>query len=111
MSDPHWLTDGYPEDADALDRAPAAELLGRFACAECAPNRDAADQLEAEVNRLNAQLARAHTLLRLLARLEPQPARRRDDGDDVQGLALIGWACALAELKTRIGIYFQGIGG
>jgi hypothetical protein len=106
-----WLTAGYPEgDPDELDRASAAEFIaaavsvsgGRYACGECADNRDAAE-------RSDRQLAKAHALLRLILRAEMRPAKREAADDTPHDLALIGFSTALAAIKARIEIYFQGV--
>jgi hypothetical protein len=93
------LIDGMP--ADEFDAAPASDFaaVGRFACGECADNRDAAERAE-------RQLARANALLRVIARTEQRAAKREFD-EDPRELALVGWACTLAAIKARIEIYFQ----
>jgi hypothetical protein len=97
---PTETEDGAP---DALDETAAAEFLGaavgRFACGECADNRDAAERAE-------RQLAKAHALLRILARTEQRAAKREFD-EDPRELAIIGFAQMLAAIKARIEIYFQ----
>jgi hypothetical protein len=103
-----WLVDGYPDELE--DATAEALILGRFACGMCAENRDAAERMEAEVNRLNAQLAKSHALLRLIARTEQRPAKREGD-EDARELALVGFAMALAAIKARIEIYFQAVRG
>ena len=80
---------------DAFDTFPA----GRFACAECADNRENAE-------RLQLQLAKANSLLRLLRRIEPKPARAEGIDDDPADLAIIGHAVALATIRARIDLYF-----
>jgi hypothetical protein len=93
------LMDGMPPDE--LDRTPAADFaaVGRFACGECADNRDAAERAE-------RQLAKCHALLRVLARTEQRAAKREFD-EDPRELAIIGFAQMLAAIKARIEIYFQ----
>jgi hypothetical protein len=94
------LIDGMP--ADEFDAAPAADFaaVGRFACGECAENRDAAERAE-------RQLAKCHALLRVIARTEQRAAKREGIEDDPRDLAIIGFAQMLAAIKTRIEIYFQ----
>jgi hypothetical protein len=94
------LIDGIPPDE--FDAAPAADFaaVGRFACGECAANRDAAESAE-------RQLAQAHKLLRVLARTEQRPAKREGIEDDPRELAIVGAAMTLAAIKARIEIYFQ----
>jgi hypothetical protein len=93
------LIDGMPPDE--FDAAPAADFaaVGRFACGECADNRDAAERAE-------RQLARANALLRVIARSEQRAAKREFD-EDPRELAIIGFAQMLAAVKARIEIYFQ----
>jgi hypothetical protein len=95
---PAWLvaTDGMPPDD--LDQTPADDF-GRFACGECADNRDAAE-------RTALQLKKAHSLLHLIARTEQRAAKREGD-ETAHELALIGFACAVAAIKARIEVYFQ----
>lgn len=94
-------------DPDAYDLTPARALAGRFACAECAKNRDDADRLETELDLAQAQLAKAHALLKILGRVQQRPAAREAD-ETPHELALIGFASAFATIKARIEIYFQG---
>jgi hypothetical protein len=77
--------------------------LGRFACGECADNRDAAE-------RSAAQLARAHALLRLIRRSEPKPLRSEGLEDDANAQALLGYVAAFAVLRARIEMYLADAG-
>jgi hypothetical protein len=93
------MLDGMP--SDELDQTPAEVFndFGRFACGECADNRDAAE-------RTALQLAKAHALLKLILRTEQRPAKREGD-ESAHELALIGFAMCLAAVKARIEAYFQ----
>jgi hypothetical protein len=97
-----WLID-YPDTPDELDTATAEDILGRFACGLCADNRDAAERAE-------AQLARAHALLRLIRRAEVKPIKSEGLEDDATAQALIGHVAAWAILKARVELYFQAAG-
>jgi hypothetical protein len=106
IPDPPW---GEP---DAYDTAEASEIsrdFGRFACSLCAQNRDDADRLERELAQAQAQLNKAHAVLKILGRVQQKPAPREGDGETPQELALIGFATALAAVRARIEIYFQGV--
>jgi hypothetical protein len=98
---PPETEDGAP---DALDETAAAEFLGaavgRFACGECADNRDAAERAE-------RQLARVERLLRIIARVEPKPVRA-ETLDEPGDCMVIGYAQALAGIRMRIELYFKG---
>jgi hypothetical protein len=91
-----------PEMQDQFDQTPAADL-GRFACGDCAENRDAGE-------RAAAQLARANALLRLIRRADPKPIRSEGLEDDQTAQALLGFVAGLAVIKARIDLYFQEAG-
>ena len=104
LPDPAW---GEP---DAYEKADAREILGRFACAECANNRDDADRLEGELKDAEARLARAHALLKAIGREQQRPAAAVSGfAETPYELALIGFAATLATIKARIEVYFQGL--
>jgi hypothetical protein len=87
-------------DEDAFDRTPASEFLP---CQSCMDFR-------AELERLTAQLAKAHALLRLLRRIEARPGKPDGLDDDPMTLALIAHAVAIATMKARIDLYLQATG-
>jgi hypothetical protein len=97
-----WLTEGFPDETPAEVLIP--EDLGRFACALCADNRDAAEASA-------AQLARAHALLRQIARANAAPARELIvSSDDPRERVILGHVAALAVIKARIELYFAAKG-
>ena len=99
MPVPDWLSDGFPEDN--IDTATAEQMLGRFACSLCADNRDAAEHAE-------AQLKKAHALLRLVARTYATPTA--DLSEDARERVILAHVAALAVLRARVELYFEAIG-
>ena len=90
-----WLIEGAP---DGFDTA-----VGRFACSECADNRDAAELAA-------MQIAKAHALLRLIRRSEVKPMKSEGLEDDATAQALLGHISAVAVIKARIDLYFDKVG-
>lgn len=82
---------------DELNETPAAEFGGRFACSECADNRDAAEAAERD-------LAAAMALLRLILRADLRPAKAEGRETPAE-LAAIGYAQAFAAIRARIELY------
>ena len=107
---PHRLPDPAWGEPDAYETANARAMLGRFACSECAANRDDADRLEGELEDAQEQLERARALLRLIGRAEQRPAAAAEGyAETPYELALIGFARTLAEIKARVEVYFQSL--
>jgi hypothetical protein len=107
---PHRLPDPAWGGPDAYETTDARALLGRFACGECAANRDDADRLERELEDAQEQLERARSLLRFIGRVEQRPAAAANGyAETPWELALIGFARTLAEVKARIEVYFQSV--
>jgi len=92
------MLDGEAPDCYDLTEA------GRFACGECAENRDAAERTARQVQKANA-------LLRLIRRAEVKPLRSEGLEDDATAQLLLGHVSAWAILKARIDLYFQQAGG
>jgi hypothetical protein len=104
-----WAAWKEPEP-DAYETTDARAMLGRFACAECANNRDDADRLERELEDARAALDRARALLRFIGKAEQRPAAAAHGyAETPYELALIGFARTLAEIKARIEVYFQSL--
>ena len=76
-----WLIERSPDEFDTA--------VGRFACSECADNRDAAELTA-------AQIEKAHALLRLIRRAEVKPMKPEGLEDDATAQALLGHISAMA---------------
>jgi hypothetical protein len=56
-----------------------------------------------------AKLARAHQLLRAIARVEPKPAKA-EMLDDPADSVVIGYVVALATIRARVELYLRSTG-
>jgi len=100
----------HEPEPDAYETTDARAMLGRFACAECANNRDDADRLERELKDAHAELDRARALLRVIGRAEQRPAAAASGyAETPYELALVGFATTLAMIKARVEVYFQSL--
>lgn len=99
LNDRDWERAGG-ERRDALDRTAAAEFLPCQSCMD----------IRAELEQVNARLAKAHALLRVLRRAEAKPQKQEGLDDDPLTLALIAHVVLIATLKARIDLYLQSTG-
>jgi hypothetical protein len=87
----------------------AAVALSAAAADMAAYEYDEQDELRDEGNRLAAQLAKAHQVLRALRKIEPKPARAEGFEDDPQANMIVGYATALAAIRARIELYLATV--